>query len=293
MSFDMMTIRLAHALLAAPLLLAALACSQESSTENPGFHKDSSASYTCDGGTEPRFLYQYGAGSGMVSPGASLLDENGYALLVLDGQCRYFAKAKSWDAVRTGSIDAAAFADIAARLRFESWDEADHAACESIDDGPWMEARFDEHLLATSALGCPNGSFGDLFQREARSLVAELHDSGTALEGPVRYLLLRGDHVPARVFDDAALWPLSMPASELAVNEEDATALREKEGSHVAQGEAAVALRDIANRYRQGELGPQDHGFIPIQDGEGGVYQLYVRDTIAIEDGRGVWRVTR
>lgn len=88
-------------------------------------------------------------------------------------------------------------------------------------------------------------------------------------------------------YRDAPAWPLSSNPADISVTEPDAYYL-EAGDSLLARDSDAEELRKLRTSWLAGEFGYKDIGYIPIEGTSGDLYELRVRDSIPLEDDRGI-----
>jgi hypothetical protein len=119
-----------------------------------------------------------------------------------------------------------------------------------------------------------------------------LYDEGEAVTGPARYVLVADPESAwsSLVTDSAAAWPLGIAASSVAMSVDDASAYRPGM-SQLASDVDAAALRAIRRNFVGSGKLPLTGGFVPVVTNDNALYQLFVRDSIPLEDATGMLHV--
>jgi hypothetical protein len=227
----------------------------------------------CDGSSEIRLAVAYSAG-GQIAPFTSVLYELGSAFLYVDGTCHYWAAqpilsstiTHDWRPYREGALsskeerqlhDAVGYDDVAA-------DEcasrvAPDASSEYIWDGGELHHCFDWNTSAHGALR------------------KELFDAATAVTGPMRLQVGRGNSPPSgRVYE----WPLDAPIDQYLIEHGETRSFRVDDAAAVralrAFRERAIADVEAAPWYWSGVLA------IGPREGDGS-YVISLRDELPFE----------
>ena len=250
----------------------------------------------CDGSDERRLLAQYG-GSGAIMAGSTVLTENGYDFLVVDGHCHFWVQRDGFFGdVREGYLDEAQANHVLSTLRLDSWSNLAGGYTSSLCDGPGQRYRYGAaEISIVSRCGAQPGDEPVSWLRPApRELLVNLHSVGTPARDGVRYTLVENDELQSPSTDDAfrnaPAWPLPAPASELAISAEAAASQRPGE-SRAATGKDAQCLQGLAEAFREGTIGSRIAGFAPTISG-GRAFRLFVRDSVPFEDASGLWTVS-
>jgi len=119
--------------------------------------------------------------------------------------------------------------------------------------------------------------------------IAKLWNGLSEVDGPVRFMATRRpDPKLTDYFDKTLSWPLLTPVSQLAVEWDDTDEFRKEVKSIVAEGEDAAKLRELRRQWLDGEF--YSPHFVPVEE-NGRYYEVFIRDTIPLEDATGLWSV--
>jgi len=129
----------------------------------------------------------------------------------------------------------------------------------------------------------------DWLYQNTRKWIQELQDK--PWDGPVRYLLFRfccSSLDPTDVLElrNARPWPLAEDPDSIAVV--PSTVGGKIGTSRLATGQDADKLRALRDALLSGAIGCDYCFAIPIAGAGGKYYQLYVRDSIPLEDEHGL-----
>lgn len=245
----------------------------------------------CDGSSTIRFA-QVTAGGGQVLPGSQVLNENGFSFFIIDGSCHYWAKGGQFADVKAGVLTPDEELRLYDDLRVESWPELKETCTGRVMDGASSFFR-----LGTSRIVVPSGCSGQdsvspLAEIESafNAHAASLSGRGTPVDGPVRLVLVA---VPVDiswndlVTNAAAAWPLMRPAAQFATSAEHASQYRAGDSMLVEIPDAGL-LRAIRRTFMASGNALYTGGYVPIRDDAGNRYQLFVRDTVPMEDESGL-----
>jgi hypothetical protein len=241
----------------------------------------------CDGTDQIRFAYQV-AGGGPVMPGSEVLSENGFVYLLVSGTCHYWALQDVQGAVREGELSAAAAASFTTELRLGMWSDLPPQG-PSCPDAPSAVVRFaDDRYELPSPCPAQDAGAGTALADAVRARAQSLHDAGAPVAGSVRFVLvMEGADWSTAVRERAAPWPLAEAAADVALTPGQAR-MYQRGSSRRASGDEAAALRDVRDASAAADVRQLTGGFIPVVDGSGGRYQLYVRDAIPPENDQGL-----
>ena len=121
------------------------------------------------------------------------------------------------------------------------------------------------------------------------AVLDRLWDGGTEVDGPLRFILVTSPRIDGLTYFPWAVTDLDPMA--LALDEGGAIELQLGEGLLTSTALQAQQLRDLRTAYLQSPEGASRNVvYIPVVDADGGCYRLYLRDTIPIEDARGLVR---
>ncbi len=200
----------------------------------------------CDGSSSLRFAATSGGGN--VGGVPRVVQEVGWAFLLIDGECRYWTMTEPDEPIRTGTLDATQAADFSSAFRLGHWSANDTKTGGCFDAGS-TSLRFGETRVTVSCVAT------DLTQAYSDWL-ATLYDAGTRASGDVRYTVTDASEeawVVGNTTDIASAWPLTDAPSVLLERGED-----ENAEPAVASQDEAEALRAARDAYaaREASTGP-------------------------------------
>jgi hypothetical protein len=248
----------------------------------------------CNGANAIRLVYRF-VGGGTELPGKRVLSENGYEFLLIDGRCRYWALKDQYSDVRQGELSASDAAALEHDLNLPAWTGLQGDYTVNLCDGtaPWL--RFAETRIRIHA-ACDrsdNAARVIWLQDVVRHRLALLYERAQPFAGPIRLVLVsEANDVtwpplveqaktswPAR--QDPASWALTLSAAENYV----------AGSSRLVEGPDAALLREAKRRFYEGGGIAYSGGFVPVIGPRGERYQLYLRDSIPLEDSSGLLHV--
>ncbi len=251
----------------------------------------------CDGSEGIRF-YAHASGGGPQVWGSEVMAENGLAYFIVEGNCRFFAFEHSEGVAWTGTLNSAQETEVIDLFKLgEFSDLAGVYKFSACDAGSAVYA-FGEHRVRVAPV-CPGGpginnESSVRFLRDGWSTMYERSRTiGTEYEGNVRYSVVLYDvFVPNDInHRNAPEWPIDTDIEKLAIVSSDLPEeyLYEKGTSHLATGKDAMALRRLRTAFYAGEIGFSDAtNYIPIEQTNGKRYQLFLRDSIDLENEDGL-----
>jgi len=235
------------------------------------------------------------AGAGQTLPGSQVMTENGSRFLLVEGSCRAWFLEDPASDVRTAQLSADAAQALAADLRLADWEDLRGEYVRNLCDGNSSLLRFGvTRIVIASACGGPDHAAAVTgLEDAARSSLAAAYAIAEPAGGPVRFVLVAepADVIwPPLVAAAAAPWPLALAPEAVALSSD--AAQRYQPGSSLALAPPdAERVRELRRRFFAGGGGPLSGGFIPVLDAAGARYQLFVRDTIPLEDATGLLHV--
>jgi len=266
---------------AAVLLLALAACSSSSSTPPPD---GATAAGICDGSAAVRLAIQV-SGGGPALPGNTMLSENGWRFLLVDGTCTVWVLKAFGDALVREALSADAEAQLATALKLSTWDRI-APPTGSCPDAAGLSFRFDEQRLSSSSCDFARDSPWGQLAAAADEQLDGFAAAGEVWAGDLRYLVLQ-ESTPTDSRPPVA-WPLDTAVEPLALDADQAFGYRAG-GSLRATGDEAAKLRVIRTTAAAATATygvPYD--FTRVMDARGGTYQLYIRDALPFEQDNGL-----
>ena len=238
----------------------------------------------CEGGDEVVLSYLTQVTAAVVA-GSEVLWDNGTQFFLITGSCQYYAQLGKWEPITTGSLGVEEVNGIAERLQLKQLLERPQYCTQTVDalkKRLGLGERYSQQGLCPGEVEDPLNQAFD----EAVDVTRELHQAGSGISGAVRFTLLhRSKLVPEedQDYEDGVEWPLGDPM--VFANPAESEDILEVD-EHLVEDEGASKLREIRNAaaakdpYRQ---------FIPIVQGDGARFQLFVRDSLPrYEDDGGV-----
>lgn len=248
----------------------------------------------CTGDPSVRLVFQV-SGGGQVLPGSQVLSENGFQFLLVEGSCRAWMLTDRGSEIRTVQLAASDAELLARQLQVAEWGSLQGQYTRDLCDGPGWLLRFDRTRIA---LGSSCGGRDDSarvrgLEVAARDALAARYAAGAAIDGAVRFVLVAEapDVVwPPLVASAAAPWPLATAPDTLAISILAAQDYQPGSSRSVTQPEADQ-LRALRRNFAARGGPALSGGFIPVTGAGGSRYQLFVRDSIPLEDTRGLLHV--
>lgn len=238
-------------------------------------------------------------GTGDQPVGARFLAENGYDFLVVDPDCRFWVQERPEAGVQEGTLSEEAAKGLSARLRLAEWQQYVGAYTIALCDGPESAISFGGRRITVTP-AC--NSSGDTVEQvrpildAVRSTIEELSKSGTPTNR-ARYQLVAEGTIDeggltseAPAYRGAPKWPLSVPASEVATSFVVANTTPESVVTHRVEGDDVKKLWAIVGAYLRGEIGVPGY-FVPVMDGAGRGYRLFLRGSVPFENESGRWGI--
>ncbi len=251
----------------------------------------------CDGSPHLRLGALALPAPSRTPPGQQVMWDNGAHFVYIDGYCRYWAllPGQLWSETRSGLLQPDEAQRLARELHYTNWptwagqwipdnaaadaspfvfypslDEKQTIVCHGLCDGPPVPQGLRE--LAT----------------RYRTEIRRLWEHGTAVDGSVRVVAVR-----ARASDYAGVphfeWPLaSLNLGSLAIDEQEAVGMTYGMGLLI-EGADAAALRELRRQYVESQVFKNTF-HLPVVDRAGSRYKLFLRDSIPLEDSRGLVR---
>lgn len=247
-----------------------------------------------DPSIESSFTYQL-TGGGEVLPGSAVLSENGFRYLIIDKGCRFWLYDSlrtpgSWGTARSGVLSVAQAEAYTASLRIAEWSRWAGTYYWFAYDAPVQTYSFSgQEIVVRPDGGLPPSDHVGWLEEAMLQIFAELPSSASAWTGSVRWMLVLDDaSLPDQAeYRNAPAWPLQTEANDVAVTISAASAYAPGQ-SHISSADDAARLRDVRNRCLVNAIGFCGAGFVPIQQPEGVRYQLFLRDSISLEDRIGL-----
>lgn len=273
----MKSVSAAPSLLAVALLVAGCDASSEGAPESSaqGGAGSAQSEPLCDGTKRLRFAMTQGGGNLNGVP--RVATELGWAFLLIDGTCRYWALSGPTSGVRSGVLTPDEAEQLEEELLLGRWDALSSTPWSCSDDGG-RQFRFGGQRYS---LACASNSLTQAAD-EAR---VRLYASGSPLDGRLRFMLAQREEPfsPATI---AVEWPLTSDPESVAVPpgmDETADA-----APSLASGVDADALRALREKWNGDHPDGTPGAWlrIPIVSGAGEdarYYNLSLRDVTPFE----------
>ncbi|HKP60147.1 MAG TPA: hypothetical protein VJV78_25655, partial [Polyangiales bacterium] len=247
---------------------------------------------------------------GQPNIGSPMMAENGYRYLLVEGTCRFWIQAGRLERVRTGQLSPAQLQRLREAFQMQRWQQL---------VGNYPALGFDTpgyfYALGRGKLSESCGRWGDAggciqFGMGSPVMVGEnfswLHSaflqvsnelagSGAPAMGDVRYMLVEGmaTIVEPSAWSNPSTWPLG-DAKAVAMSETEASQVYVPGSGRLARGADADKLHEAWRAFlsyektgRTPDMPASGSLAIPIVAG-GARYQLFIRDSIPLEDARGL-----
>jgi hypothetical protein len=231
-------------------------------------------------------------GGGQVLPGSQVLGENGFNYLIVDGRCHFWARPDDNSDTREGDLSELTAQHVTMALRLGEWAGLEGAYQDGLCDGPTREYRFDDVRINVFNVchGKKTSAPVDWLFRAATAELSMVYEAGIPVGGPVRFVLVAEPSDlgwPNWWMENAAAWPLTTDPRAIAITVAQGHDYRAG-SSVVAPPPEADALRAIRRAFVAKNGLQMTGGFVPVLGNHGDKYELFVRDTIPLEDGLGL-----
>jgi hypothetical protein len=137
--------------------------------------------------------------------------------------------------------------------------------------------------------GNPSASIEHL-KSATRQELTSLYQAGASVTGPVRFALVAEDlgstWSPA-LEAAAATWPLEIDPASVSITPYEAATYRAGSSRALTEPDAEI-LRELRRAFFQKGNASLSGGFVPIRGAQGEHFELYVRDSISLEDAQGI-----
>ncbi|HEY6507614.1 MAG TPA: hypothetical protein VIY56_06350 [Vicinamibacterales bacterium] len=238
----------------------------------------------CNGDPSVRLAFQT-VGGGTTLPGSQVTYENGFRYLVVTGDCRYWAMKDDDSDVREGHLSSAQAEEIVNDWRLSTWTSLDSHYGHGVPDASVYVLSFEGTHITVSPSFSDAAEPGQWLGVEGQATLKSAYDAGTAVAGPVRFVLVEGATWSSSV--QGLDWPLTVDPASLALTYAQASSYVTGT-SQVALASDAEALRQLRRDFLGAGRGGLTGGYIPVLGPTGAQYQLFVRDSIPIEDEHGL-----
>lgn len=230
------------------------------------------AAKLCDGSTALRFAMN--AGGGNLSGLPPFLAELGWSLLLIDGQCRYYAMTAPDHEIRTGVLSEADAQAFSQELSLGDWQGL--PLSQSCPDAGVQTFAFGPDRTSVSCESTPLSQASDLW-------LERLYQAGSPVGGLVRYWLTEPSNQqwPESNPDAALPYPLAGAPATISGPFERGTPLV------AADADDAAKLRALRAQYQASPaftLAPQYSIPVVLSTSNGSeYYNLSLRDTVPFE----------
>jgi hypothetical protein len=234
----------------------------------------------CDGSDTMRLSLQSGAGGWVPSTTLWFATPYGDQVLLVDGQCRYYATGGDpLLGMRTGVLTTAQASELANAIgwsKLASWSTLFADAGPSCEDASGSVIRRPGVAARSCVCGCDPNLTPELSAAIAQvgPWTDRLVSAGEALTGPVTALAVR---VPMPANDEFA-WPLGRHIMAIPDLESGKAAVPYDQGARFELADEVAALRDLRARQRA-RADPKITDYIPVSD-MGASYHVAVRDEL-------------
>lgn len=236
----------------------------------------------CDDSEEVRLAIRI-EGGGPAAAGMTMLAENGWRFMLVDGRCHAWLLSSHTEPLRELTLSPAQEVALAAALELPNWQALAGPHGGGCPDAPGITYRFGTERVQGSICGL---AATDSLKRVNDMFVAQLEllsAAASPVSGDVRYLVLveasRNDSRPG------IEWPLTISIESVVVLRGDEFNYRPG-NSRQATGADAERLRGI--RSSGAGTGPV-YDFTRVLGSDGTTYQLFVRDAVPGEQADGLF----
>src|SRR5260221_71509 len=262
------------ALLGAALLQACGGTVASAPSNLDGGATDASSVVTlCDGSDSVRLASRV-SGGGPIPFGQSMLAENGWQYLVVNGRCEAWILRDSSQPLRSIQLSKEQENPLVDDFRLSEWDSFGPPVGGGCADASGISFRFGQRRYSGVTCGLGPTAPLALLSAAFTTQVKRLDALGVVVEGDIRYLLVIEESNTGRdaSYRNAPSWPLGSTPQDVAVSVADAY-------RYVA-GQSRRAICDDASRLRavraswlDGTIGSMDaSSFIPIAGANGARY---------------------
>lgn len=251
----------------------------------------------CDESEGLKLAYRVQSQIDRIPPGEQVMVENGHEFLLVDGQCRYWVFPSEddgtsdsiWSDVVTGQLAGAQEERLKEDIAFVQWQRWNGQLFARPDSNDTTRSTF---WTPEATFQCEGGC-GDESRQEIRSnlrrWIRDLAQEGKKVEGPLR---LQAIVMPDDILRQDRPHPIQAVPSGLAfqdyaISGQEAVHTCFGQGVKIA-GEATSTLRQYRQAYRSGVHGDFWYRYLPLEDEDGTVYMVYLRDTVPHENADGL-----
>jgi hypothetical protein len=225
-------------------------------------------------------------GGGPSTAGISMLAENGWQFLLVDGSCHAWTLAAHTEPLRQVTLSREREEALSRALRLSEWNTFTGLHQGSCPDAPGVSYRFDQVRLSGGTCGLragdPLAEVNAAFFAQLKQLYAE----ATPSSGNVRYLLIRGEENAPGDNRAPILWPLAVNPELVSITRDEAFQFMPGR-SQLATGDDASKLRAIRSTHPSTASSPVPAS-TPIISADGVRFMLYVRDAVPFEAENGI-----
>lgn len=239
----------------------------------------------CDGGQDVRLAVRM-AGGGPSLAGQTMLAENGWQFLLVDGACHASVLRSNNEPLRELTLTAQQEQTLSAALQLSNWQGLVGSHPGGCPDAASISYRFGTARIDGPTCGLDAGDPLETLNASFSVQLEGLYAAGAPAGGDLRYVVLRESGSPRDPRPPAA-WPLAVLLESIALPG-DASTLYTPGDSRLATGADADALRAIrVNRDAAPGTGVT-YSFTRVAGPDGTNYQLYVRDAVPGEQPNGL-----
>ena len=225
------------------------------------------AAKLCDGSSALRFAADSGGGN--LSGLPPFLSEIGWSLLLIDGECHYYAMTAPVREIRTGTLSEADAQSFSEELSLGAWQVRPESG--GCADAGVQSFAFGPDRTSISCESTPLSQASDAW-------LERLYEGGSPVDGPIRYWVTEpsNEQWPESNPDAALPYPLSEAPAAISDPFERGTPL-------VAADADAAKLRALRAEYQATPQGPLLPPYsIPVVR-SAVYYDLSLRDTVPFE----------
>ena len=231
------------------------------------------AAKLCDGSTALRFAMNSGGGN--LSGLPPFLAELGWSLLLIDGQCRYYAMTAPDREIRSGTLSEIDAQSLSEELSLGAWQGL--PLSRGCPDAGVQTFAFGPDRTSVSCESTSLSKASDVWLKR-------LYEAGSPVDGPIRYWLMEASNEqwPESHPDAALPYPFPGPLGAISAPYRPASAMVT---SNVAD---AATLRALRAEYQAAPpFSPAPLYSIPIvfnaSESKSEYYDLSLRDTVPFE----------
>jgi hypothetical protein len=256
----------------------------------------------CDGNADNLFVFRISTDYFNVAIGERTQVENGYVLLIVDGQCNYWVydrrynnttgELRMWSKMRTGQLTDDQEEMFSKDMCLDKMEDlAGNNYPADVADPGYTFISYKGKGFRCVAGGCDGKETVGEIRDNAFAWLDDLLAEGAPVDGGLRATAIIIPPEQMEIVNGLTLQPApdSFDIASMAKTVADAEADCYGAGVNL-EGDFVPELKSLQDAYLNGDYGDWYYQFIPMQDTDGTVYMLYFRDECLHEDAQGLLR---